>query len=1245
MEEEGRSRRTRASSNIDALREVLFGTQESNRVLFITGAGLSVSCGIPLYRDNKNPSAHSKTRRKTSRPQKTFAGTAGGEAGLRDREKKGKNSPRPSLRKISKTNSSSVSSLSACSPSTVVWQPEKEEEELRTEKHRKRASMNALTKAKREKKGRGGEEEDQQQQEGEGFAQTWGMIETFKAEKENWYTSFWYRTHDPRVFRLAFPSLGHFVLAFLLLTRPPQSTLLLTQNVDGLHLAAVALMKEELQHELISCVLTREKENVFLSSHVRLPECRRSSLVPSASWPREGYLHVKDLDKKKEVQENEEEDSDVFPMKNPKKDSSMKARADSLDVFKYLTPQGGWRGLGERYEKKKKKKKISSREGRRRQEKEDQRECCQRVKTREGLERERREGAEGQQVSEEKKLGKQEEEEESRLGQGEIDKEEDLYRRSLFELHGCVYRYRCSGIPSSLKSKKTIGIHQCCCLPSCQEDGEKKAQKQRKEEDRFFCPYRYGRSLDEEEVSWVLFKHPGREVEAQETEEKKRKKKNGGDSVISSVVLSAKNHTETGIEGNKEVEEQTVQEKTLSSSQDASSSSLSTFCDSPSTFVKSEKNLTHSSLLTNSHKRQRGDSISSVRTPPRSSFSSPCSPRTSFSLLSTPAVPIPLCPACHSLCLPLCLWFDESIFIPSHLSFDSPAAFQRAFFFLANCDVRTRQQACRSRRIEKSHAKESQAEDGRGLNSKKEKDSKDEKERAQRKLEEEIKEDSQKDEEGENYGYRGTGNVLSVEEVKVTGEQEERGYDGHHDGEVSVTDTSEHDNEVEDSVLDHSSPQKSGSSLDSLEATDPLFSQREFDFSWNDRQETVPTVVFLGTSFSTASTDWPLALQREATSALRDALLQQEARTSRGKKDCRERYRNREMRYGGGVFSINVTSCIEASYEVTSDQRELLKNRYAELFSFWRTRRRIEKEEEGVREERKEANPGDREGVRIEGWRQKVKDESKWWKDAKEEDEVQKNGVQNETKARKASEKDWVLGVRLRNETEDMLGQTHQMLKNENYALERIACICPRLVKGNAHDKTVGGQDNKSREQETRDSSSSLTDHSFPVCPALSSNGFSSSCARLRITFSRPTNSGKEEGSIRLRKEVGEVPRWFLESQVVGNEVSSPACKKTSCESECSPSGARRYVTLPSSWVESLPVDYAYAGGGCDDNRSKRVIEGLPLTHMRRILGDASEVLLSLCPSEMKAWIVQVHSRLKKDFLRLISQTSSNEQS
>lgn len=994
-------------------------------------------------------------------------------------------------------------------------------------------------------------------------------------------------------------------------------------------------MKEELQHQLISCVLTQEKENVFLSSHVLLPECRRSSVVPSGAWSREGYYHnMENCDEKKE-------DNDVLPMKTSKKDSSMKAASRSLDVLKYLAPQGGWRGLGERHEKK---KKISSGARRQRKENEDQRESCQRVNTREGLENERREGAREQQGSEEKKLGRHDEEDESRLGQGETNKEEeDVDRKNLFELHGCVYRYRCSGIPSSSSKEKPVGIHQCC-LSSCQEDlhGEKKGQQQGKEEDRCFCPYRYDRSLDEEEVSWVLCTHPGREVQAQETGEKKRKKTKVGDSLVSSA-FRGKNQTETGVEGDKEVERPTVQEKTSSSSQGYSSSSLSTCPDSRSTVDKSEKNSLGSSLLATPNKRQRGGSMSSVHTLPRSSPTSSCPPQRCSSLLSTSAVPIPLCPACHSLCVPLCLWFDESIFLPSHLSFDSPTAFQRAFFFLANCDVRTRQQACRSRRIEKSQAKQSQADDGRDVNSK-QKDRKDEKEQVQSKLEKELRERSQKHEEGENHRYRETGNVLSVKEMKVAGEQEERGYYAHHDGAVSVTETSEHDNEVKDLCSDHLSLEKCASSSDSLEATDSLFSQREFDFSWNDRQKTVPTLVFLGTSFSTASTDWPLALQREATSALRDALLQREGCAGRAKKDCRKRYRNKEM--GGDVYSINVTSCIEASYEVTSDQRELLKNRYAELFSFSRTKRIIEKEEEdGVREERSEGNPGDGEGVKIDRRREKVKDESKRWRDDKKEGHgVEKDGIENGTKARKANEDDWVLGVQLRNET-DGVQEPHQMLKNENYGLERIACIYPHLVvKGNARDEKVDEQNKKTGEQETGDSSSSLTDHSFPSFPRLSSNGFSSPCAPSQITSTWPTNSAKEGGGVRLTQEVGKAPPLFLRSHIVGNEISPPACKRNSCESECSPSRERRYITLPSSWVESLPVDYACAGGGCDDSRRKTIIEILPLTHMRRILGDASEVLLSLCPSEMRAWIVQVHSRLRKDFLRLISQGNPSEQ-
>lgn len=141
-----------------------------------------MTCGIPLYRNNKNLSANSDTRRKTSSFKKLFAGTVVGEVGLRERGKKGKNA-RTCLQNI---DSSSVSSLSACSPSTAIWQPEKEEEEQGTEKLRKRGSMEETTKPKKkEKKGRGGGE-DQQQQGGEGFAQTWGMIETFKAEKENW---------------------------------------------------------------------------------------------------------------------------------------------------------------------------------------------------------------------------------------------------------------------------------------------------------------------------------------------------------------------------------------------------------------------------------------------------------------------------------------------------------------------------------------------------------------------------------------------------------------------------------------------------------------------------------------------------------------------------------------------------------------------------------------------------------------------------------------------------------------------------------------------------------------------------------------------------------------------------------------------------------------------------------------------------------------------------------------------------
>lgn len=1076
------------------------------------------------------------------------------------------------------------------------------------------------------------------------------------------YTSFWYRTHDPRIFRLAFPSLGHFVLAFLLLTRPRNSTLLLTQNVDGLHYAAAALVKEELQRQFVSRALTREKENFFLCSHALPPGGMRRRVFSPASRRGEEYR----FGEKYEEEKGKVEGRDAgVSTKTSEKESSSTRKSSCPEVFRHLAPRGGWRGLG-RWGKEKKRVFVTERRERNQEEKD---EVFSLGMTAEGQGEEESDGGKKdgrqreRQVNEaEETLARQGEKEEDGSGfgrEGAIDAEEAEGEsdRDLFELHGSVYRYRCSGVSSSLlKEKITLNKFSSNLHGDLQGEKEVKTENEQEGEERgFLCPFRHECSLEEEEVLWVFGAAASRD-EAQGTECKKRKKRKE-----KALEPSNVNDWSTGTAAGADTGGVGVCQEVFTPSECISCpSSLSGFLASSSSSALAvdadETDSSHFSFTTLA-KRQRCGSASSVHTPRSScSLQSVSSPYSSSSL-STSAAPIPLCPACHSLCLPLCLWFDESVLLPSHACFDSPAAFRRAFFFLANCELRAERQAPRRPKKQRKQRKENHA--GRGKQ--------DYEEPGKRKKGED---DFDLGKAGEEAARRDYLHTLNPDQAESCGQR-----DGLSTGEAKFSRGREP--EAEGSSFFAGSGLSSGEKnrdQDSRGGGDALaggllsqasvayskFSQAptddlnpQYEFSWRAAQESLPTLVFLGTSFSTASTDWPLALHREATSAL--VAAKERKRSTREDTDCRRRDRSiREPRcVGGDVYSVNVSSCIEASYEVTSDQREVLKSRYTQLFNFWCRQGGTGGRAAAKQEEEQELSSSDKaEGVRLEGWRGKERVtncQMKAWKDDKRDgDGAGKETSQIELDTGKRCEEErGISRAGLQGEGEELKALQELSKKDESHVSKEKTsvsfCPCPASVQSGEGDKVKEEKSEDNRNVERRsDSTPGLVNQIFPSFLPPPSQDRSSGAPAERAP---PQLTARSEGGARsrLKQEVEEAPR-SLGAEVARAETSRAAHNRSFFGDDYCffPCTRKRYARLPSSWVESLLVEYASAGE-CDQNRCKTVIEVSPLTSMRRILGDASQVLLALCPPEVKAWIVEVHARLEKEFSKLISRELVDE--
>ncbi|PFH33395.1 hypothetical protein BESB_076120 [Besnoitia besnoiti] len=1225
-------RRTRSSGSLDALRRLLFGCVSAapssgdsrgwqRKVLFVTGAGLSVASGVPLYRAASVGEEVSSIRRKRRRPSAAEAPSEASrrapaaaprsgrsrarERGFREAEGAGK-TPREK----------GADAQSSRDLPAVVWREEGEGARVRRAADGKAEERTAGAHAR-------------------GMAATeWGTISAFRREKEKWFSAFWYRAHDPRLFRRAFPSPGHFVLAFLLLSRP-SSVLLLTQNVDGLQHVALCILREKLASQVsratlhgertlcggdrhsVACEEGEEKEEEGSGApSKRVSERGEGGGVVSHGRP-EGAakLACGDGIAMKEVKGVAAAASQTDPLSTLPTAFNLSSspppfppRPVPRDVWVSLAPRGGWWSPT-------------------------------------ALAQGRHENGD-------------------RAAEGDAWRED---AQNVFELHGSMYGYRCSGVPPTRAPRARTplstrhagrspeggrrrethagdgseaeaalhvetGLSPSSATPTAEAPlADSREEENQARQDEVDCIHRFHVALEEAQVVWRLHTPRGGGVTRAKADV------GGNESPRDEDGRGALAGEE---EGNLRAPGDRRAAGAAEGSRRGEVGPAQAARATPVPFFSSL------AVLPAVSADSGGAAPLSLGSPPARE------PR--------PSTLLPLCPTCGSLCVPLCLWFDETLFVAPHRAFETPAAFSRAFFFLAGLHRRHAAQKVvgsdatetrpRSSLPEVSAASPNSAHrsgccDNAGI------------ERA---------------EGAEDAGQappKGSGDAVGGGLADVKGAL--CGLLGATGGRTA---------------------QDRGGASPRASSAPP---QLAGDASLLDLDARAPALVFIGTSFSTASTDWPALLHAEALDARRlfgaqllrlHERLEEAAAADGGEAEAgvadrgregaserqggaaagslpppavcgggRQRVANKRVRHRGGdgdagegegdegeVFCINSGSCLEAAYETTEKQREFLRTRYAELF-----RAVLESQGGGAanRKGRKAKRPREDDEHIIAEARTKSEDaeEGRPMQEA-----VKKDGTKTEARSRAAVES---RGTTSCEAEVDALGQEDGGRRDENEE-PRIAYY-HRSVKNEPENglflTSVASARGVMPFSSSADASSTSPFSSFSASQALEATGEDggangaemqrNACARER-DLSRETAAQRG----RLASSASSALLPPLSSSSLSSSCPSadhsrqpqPSFAALSSASISRPSSlgaGESSLPSPGASAASLPLAFAAAGG-----LEGAVFEVVSLARMRRVVGDASDVLLSVCPPELRQWLVEVHAGTKEEFLRVVGE-------
>ncbi|CBZ51734.1 conserved hypothetical protein [Neospora caninum Liverpool] len=1088
------------------------------KILFVTGAGtdvfpflrLSVGSGIPLYRKASSAFeggalSQAKRRRRGDGRNESARGRSD-EA--EEKEEARRSSTDSSERRVEGETASPASSAGRRSlEPAVVWDGEDAGETGKARKKTKQGrGEKRLGSAMPQQRTRGMASED------------WGLVSTFRREKERWFSSFWYRAHDPRLFRRAFPSPGHFVLAFLLLSRP-SSVLLVTQNVDRMHHVALVILRDAMATQLCRKALEREK---------KLQKATGAETEQTAERENEGTQ-----ERKMEAHRGEE--------RGEEGGSSLSASRVPKAVWRGLATRGGWWRIPD---------------------------AC---------------GVDGQ--------------------AGE---------KNVYELHGSIYSYRCSGLlPSSrvLLSSVAGGDQRKFASERERRGARETVKNEQDEADRTAvstslrsagerderliwreaesggsgdasCAFRFHLPLHETQVAWCPYP-----AEKGTTPEKKKAHR-GEDAWRSEEKEKAENESldeAAGDEGALQIANRRFPRTPCETLDPWSAPSPSDDFVSASPFP-SASSLSVLPTFPSARLHPSSEALEKAR---------------------SSSIMLPVCPSCSSLCLPLCLWFDESLFLSPHSAFESPAAFRHAFLFLGGVKSAKESDVNRSRDTASggSPRPSSRAEEQTNDGAKEEK--------------EETRDETAETERGrggektQGGGKRGRAGESTMEDLSFSPSFETR------NGEGGAT-------------------EPPGSALGaSLQFPPSAFSV--------DVQESAPSLVFVGTSFSTASTDWPVLLHSHAVKARR--LFRSRTHSwgeSEGEKDSRlrkaagfengsstaprhqtegaESTRRQSGRNGasgetqtfggpeagGEVFCINSGSCLDASYEATERQKAFLDSQYAALFTAARARvptprSRVSRREVSGCEETEKLRPEDR-GAAARGDGSAVKAENATAVKTQDHEGERRGTGERPGRGEKAG------GAVLETVTKETSAELDCLHADgggsSSTSCEDVASPEESLslfASPNLHEteKTANRLGETGRHV---GDPSRRTKTELPSSPSSASPAFAPSVSSRSSTFagSSPESPGWSEGS-----------------------VSLPAAPLSSL-AHCLP---------------SLPADFAAAGSP----ERGSVLEVRPLPRMRRIVGDASDVLLSACPSEVRAWLTQLHSAAQRNFFRMVTGLAHKE--
>ncbi|KYK63150.1 hypothetical protein TGPRC2_283760 [Toxoplasma gondii TgCatPRC2] len=1134
-------RRTRNSGNLDALRRLLFGCSasastsafpnkrdEQERILFVTGAGLSVGCGIPLYRrESDEESGRHRSRRRTAR-----SGKLGRSRGTSAKDAEGMEADFSR----GEARNDAVSAHSETPP--CVWRGDDASEEM----------------ARGKKRDRGGQGDERLRKTGTkrtrgSAAETWGLLSTFLQEREQWFSAFWFRAHDPRLFRRAFPSAGHFVLAFLLLSRPA-TVLLFTQNVDRMHHVARSILRDALKTQVAQKALERE-------THLQTANGEAAAQRQAA----EEKQRQKEGDSEKGKQGAGEREKRRQAEQEETADASLRRSRVREEMWRGLAAKGGWWRMSE---------------------------TC---------------SVDGQ------------------LKEGEEEK-------NLYELHGSMYSYRCSGVlPSSRVLASTAGHKErfgvgvargggtererrenekwtasCASSPNSQatEKQQRMLAPPEVEREGALCPFRFRLSLDETQVVWCPYtpdetgpgsrrkvafgERSGGSEEARNTREQTRSNVEacGGDSLLRASGEPGAPDAAVGPAG-------------LSPQSGASVVDASPFLPSSSLSVL--------------------PAFSSLAG--RASPSSKAGGDSDFLLL-------PLCPACSSLCLPMCLWFDESLFLPPHSAFESPAALRHAFLFLGG----VKRLAGGGNEME------------RGL----EEDAND-------------AEKTRKDSAAARLRDSSRSSLPSAGKAKLESNVELRNATAGPDTNPRESSYGESDVEVA-SEEGKTAPEKTCSSSRKTQRNQDLETQTRVPATRVspvsspvscvspalsvDPRDRLPSLVFVGTSFSTASTDWPALLHAHAVKVrrlFRSKKLGKEAqqggeragesfeggtagvgvdsgkpgdegrpggssdtprtqqRLGKHRSACEKKKEDDRNEPDGQVFCINSGSCLDASYEATERQKMFLDSWFTELFENAVGRRDRAGESLAPGAERRGGEVEKRLRSRAEGGARgsecgvKREQEERVHERGKSEERIGRK----ESREQEASNSYAALETTAEEETSAVDARSQLSLSADGFS---FSCT--------ASDEHAGPEESHAAEKGTStESSQTVRLHESARFDSLSPSSFvvsssSSSCSRS-----------------------------------LSASAASAASSFSSSTSPCSSSVS--LSSLASRLFPALPAEFAAAGSAARGS----VLEITSLPRMRRIVGDASEVLLSLCPCELRHWLLEVREKAFVEFLRLVEQTET----